>query len=257
MNWKKYLTVAGGAAAAVAIAYMLIREDDNNDSKNENEEEKADSKSNKKGCKMTKEEVLQLLNEMQEAQAGMKNMVLSLIKTAKNCNYDFMTVYNEAKKIDTVDPLMKRQMVISDFDKAIESYHFDPEVSASVTKLVRADSAPISKSDRPILSVKKIIEIHAFMLKVLYSVEVTFQSIPNKKELDTKLVALVIQSIVSAKVEDTFNVLSEDVETSILAQQYALSSNVEFAQVNVEMQSIMNKCVGESFSHLCDREDEY
>lgn len=258
MNWKKCLTLAGGAAAAVAIAYLLVREDDNQaESKQENEEEKQDSKNTKKECKISKEELLQLLNEMQAMHTETKNMINSLIIAAKKCNYDFMAVYNEAKKKDTIDPLMKRQMVMRDFDNAIEKYHFDPDVSDAVTRLVKGQEfPPDSNMDKPLMSVDKIIGIHHYMLQELYNVEEEFQALPNKNDLDTKLIAISIQSIISAKVEEKFDVTSEEVEAGISAQQYMLSSNLDFAQLNIEMQSIMNKCVGESFSRFCDREVE-
>lgn len=38
----------------------------------------------------------------------------------------FMTVYNEAKKHNTIDPLGKYQIEMPEFDKVVESYHSDP-----------------------------------------------------------------------------------------------------------------------------------
>ncbi|CRG99934.1 conserved Plasmodium protein, unknown function [Plasmodium relictum] len=266
MNWKKALSLAGGAAAVVALTYMLMRDEDNHEEKDDekNEKKKKDNKitkdSNKiiKGDSMTREDLLQLLNEMLKLQSDMKNIVKDLIVVAKNNNYDFMAVYNIAKTYNTIDPLGKYQIEMPEFDKVVESYHFDPEVKETVSKLMTSqENYYANMSDAPTLSVDKIIEIHHFMLNELYKIDPEFKKIPNKNELDPKLIALVIQSIVSAKVEEEFNLTSEDVEASIATQQYALTSNMEFARVNIQMQTIMNKFMGDHFKFMCDKEGAY
>ncbi|SBT76946.1 conserved Plasmodium protein, unknown function [Plasmodium ovale] len=143
MNWKKALSFAGGAAAVVALTYMLMKDEDNYDDKeDENDEKKKKDKlckdSNKtiKGETMTREDLLQLLNEMLKLQTDMKNIVKHLIVVAKNSNYDFMAVYNVAKTYNTIDPLGKYQIEMPEFDKVVESYHFDPEVKDAVSKLM-------------------------------------------------------------------------------------------------------------------------
>ncbi|EWC88112.1 hypothetical protein PFNF54_03031 [Plasmodium falciparum NF54] len=233
MNWKKALSLAGGAAAVVALTYMLMKDEDNHDD-NDDENDKKKKKDNKlskdsnriiKGDSMTREDLLQLLNEMLKLQSDMKNIVKDLIVVAKNNNYDFMAVYNVAKTYNTIDPLGKYQIEMPEFDKVVESYHFDPEVKETVSKLMSSQENYYSNmSETATLSVDKIIEIHHFMLNELYKIDPEFKKIPNKNELDPKLIALVIQSIVSAKVEEEFNLTSEDVEASIANQQYALTS---------------------------------
>ncbi|ETW40154.1 hypothetical protein PFNF135_05472, partial [Plasmodium falciparum NF135/5.C10] len=82
MNWKKALSLAGGAAAVVALTYMLMKDEDNHDD-NDDENDKKKKKDNKlskdsnriiKGDSMTREDLLQLLNEMLKLQSDMKNI---------------------------------------------------------------------------------------------------------------------------------------------------------------------------------------
>ncbi|KAI4838192.1 conserved Apicomplexan protein [Plasmodium brasilianum] len=279
MNWKKALSLAGGAAAVVALTYILMKDDENHDENDdENDERKRkDGKLNKdsnkiiKGDSMTRDDLLQLLNEMLKLQTDMKNIVKDLIVVAKKNNYDFMAVYEVAKTYNTIDPLGKYQIEMPEFDKVVESYHFDPveylsrnnfstiilEVKEKVAKLMSSQENYYVNMSDTTLSVDKIIEIHHFMLNELYKIDPEFKKIPNKSELDPKLIALVIQSIVSAKVEEEFNLTSEDVEASIANQQYALTSNMEFARVNIQMQTIMNKFMGDHFKFMCDKEGAY
>ncbi|CAD2091151.1 conserved Plasmodium protein, unknown function [Plasmodium vinckei] len=261
MNWKKALSLAGGAAAVVALTYMLMKDDENDDENDDNPKRNRSGKNSNrimKGDSMTREDLLQLLNEMLKLQTDMKNIVKILIQVAKDNNYDFMTVYNEAKKHNTIDPLGKYQIEMPEFDKVVESYHSDPEVKEAVSKLMTSQENYYSNiSDSAILSVDKIIEIHHFMLNELYKIDPEFKKIPNTNELDPKLIALVIQSIISARVEDEFNLTSEDVEASIANQQYALTSNMEFARINIQMQTVMNKFMGDHFKFMCDREGGY
>ncbi|GAW80836.1 hypothetical protein, conserved [Plasmodium gonderi] len=266
MNWKKALSLAGGAAAVVALTYMLMKDDENHDDKDDenDEKKKKNGKLNKdssriiKGESMTREDLLHLLNEMLKLQTDMKNIVKDLIVVAKNDSYDFMSVYNVAKTYNTVDPLGKYQIEMPEFDKVVENYHFDPEVKEAVSKLMSSqENYYANMSEGATLSVDKIIEIHHFMLNELYKIDPEFKKIPNKHELDPKLIALVIQSIVSAKVEEEFNLTSEDVEASIANQQYALTSNMEFARVNIQMQTIMNKFMGDHFKFMCDKEGAF
>ncbi|SBS99022.1 conserved Plasmodium protein, unknown function [Plasmodium malariae] len=296
MNWKKALSLAGGAAAVVALTYILMKDDENHDENDdENDERKRkDGKLNKdsnkiiKGDSMTRDDLLQLLNEMLKLQTDMKNIVKDLIVVAKKNNYDFMAVYEVAKTYNTIDPLGKYQIEMPEFDKVVESYHFDPveylsrnnfstiilEVKEKVAKLMSSQENYYVNMSDTTLSVDKIIEIHHFMLNELYKIDPEFKKIPNKSELDPKLIALgklygqcvnmylFIQSIVSAKVEEEFNLTSEDVEASIANQQYALTSvrikrNMEFARVNIQMQTIMNKFMGDHFKFMCDKEGAY
>ncbi|EAA22939.1 hypothetical protein [Plasmodium yoelii yoelii] len=253
----------GGAAAVVALTYMLMKDDDNDDENDTTQKKNKSGKDSNRIMKgdsvgMTREDLLQLLNEMLKLQTDMKNIVKILIQVAKDNNYDFMTVYNEAKKHNTIDPLGKYQIEMPEFDKVVESYHSDPEVKEAVSKLMTSQENYYSNiSDSAILSVDKIIEIHHFMLNELYKIDPEFKKIPNTNELDPKLIALVIQSIISARVEDEFNLTSEDVEASIANQQYALTSNMEFARINIQMQTVMNKFMGDHFKFMCDREGGY
>ncbi|VWU50027.1 conserved protein, unknown function [Hepatocystis sp. ex Piliocolobus tephrosceles] len=263
MNWKKVLGVAGGAAAVVAITYMLMKDDDNPDEENNEKDgkKKKDSKLSKDSNRiiradtMTREDLLQLLKEMLTLQTDMKNVVKDLTEVAKKNNYDFMAVYNIAKTYNTTDPLGKYQIEMQEFDNVVESYNFDPEVKEAVSKLMSApENYYANMSDAKILSVEKIIEIHHFMLNELYKIDPEFKKIPNRNELDPKLIALVVQSIVSAKVAEGFNLTSEDVEASIAHQHYALASDMEFSKINIQMQTIMNKFMDEHFKLMCDRE---
>ncbi|SBT71164.1 conserved Plasmodium protein, unknown function [Plasmodium malariae] len=200
MNWKKALSLAGGAAAVVALTYILMKDDENHDDNDdENDERKRkDGKLNKdsnkiiKGDSMTRDDLLQLLNEMLKLQTDMKNIVKDLIVVAKKNNYDFMAVYEVAKTYNTIDPLGKYQIEMPEFDKVVESYHFDPEVKEKVAKLMSSQENYYVNMSDTTLSVDKIIEIHHFMLNELYKIDPEFKKIPNKSELDPKLIALVI-----------------------------------------------------------------
>lgn len=248
LNWVKALSIAGGAVTVAAISYLLLRDDDSSRSKTEEESKdknKSGNKQKKDETKIDKENLLQLLNEMHKLQVDTKNMIKDLTEVAKKNNYDIMSVYNAALSYETEDPLTKYQMQMPEFDEVVENYQHDPEVKEALKKLMNPPEAyypPMSSGN--VLSVQKIIEIHNYMLKELKLVQPELEKIPNKNELEPKILALVIQSIISGKVEEKFNITSQEVEMSIGKQQYNLTVDVDFAKINMQMQSIMNKMMG-------------
>lgn len=248
LNWVKALSIAGGAVTVAAISYLLLRDDDSSRSKTEEESKdknKSGNKQKKDETKIEKENLLQLLNEMYQLQIDTKNLIKDLTEVAKKNNYDIMSVYNAALSYESKDPLRKYQMQIREFDEVVENYHHDPEVKEALKKLMNPPKSyypPMPSAN--VLSVQKIIEIHNFMLKELKLVQPEVEKIPNKNELDPKILAIVIQSIIGGKVEEKFNITSQEVEMSIGMQHSNLTVDVDFAKINIQIQSIMNKMIG-------------
>lgn len=247
-NWIKALSIAGGAVTVAAISYLLLRDDDSNRSKKDEEtqdKDKAGNKTTKKKTQMNKETLIQLLSEMVKLQTDTKTLLKDLTDVARKNNYDIMTVYNVALSYDTEDPLSKYQLDMPEFDALMANYRGDADVSEYIFKLMAApETEDASMSSANILSVEKIIDIHRYMLKEMEIMEAKVNKIPNRHELEPKLLPLVIQSIICAKVEEKFKITAQEIEMSLGQQQMNLSPNVEFAKINIQMQALMNKIMG-------------
>jgi len=104
------------------------------------------------------------------------------------------------------------------------------------------EGTPSAKTQE--LTVKQIIEIHKFMLQELESLANSSDLASKKSQLDVKTVTIVAQAKIGAKMEEKFNVASEDLEAAVLLYHTMLATDQEFAKVNMEIQHTMGKLMG-------------
>lgn len=55
------------------------------------------------------------------------------------------------------------------------------------------------------------------------------------------------QAIVGARVEKEFDLTSEEIESAVLLHHQSLATDVDFARINVQMQSTMSDLLGTQF----------
>lgn len=62
-----------------------------------------------------------------------------------------------------------------------------------------------------------------------------------------KVVTIAAQAYVGARVQEKFDLSSEDIESAVLIHHQALASDSEFACVNMQIQATMNQLMGSQF----------
>ncbi|CAE7317756.1 SGR1, partial [Symbiodinium necroappetens] len=71
-----------------------------------------------------------------------------------------------------------------------------------------------------------------------------FKSLKSQATYDSKTVTLTAQAMVGAKVEEKFDLTSEDIERAVVRYHEELATNKEFASVNMQMQKAMSYLMG-------------
>lgn len=79
------------------------------------------------------------------------------------------------------------------------------------------------------------------MLKELEVVVEKYNSVPQKEKLDTKIVTIVVQALVGAKMEEKYGYTSDDIEAAVLTNHKVLSTDEEFADINMNIQHTMGQ----------------
>merc|ERR1719476_684976 len=100
------------------------------------------------------------------------------------------------------------------------------------------------------ITVKKIIDVHKFMLEELEKLVKNFQTLPNKESYDMKTVTIAAQACVGSKVEGRFGITSEDIEAAVLVHHTTLATDQEFASVNIQIQHTTGRLMGTPFNQM-------
>lgn len=248
----KLLVAAGGAVAVGALAYYLLKKEEKASS--------ADAASQKKDLqeaapaaqsldKITKEQVMQILQEIIKSQEQMKGYMKELSKELRSKSLSFEQTYQKVKKVQPADPLEKYGLSMVSFDQLLDKHQGDQGVREAIAKIMGAPNPNSCHSDKiQAITVKTIIEVHNFMLEELNNLVKDFNNLPNKETYDMKTVTVVAQAIVGSKIEAKFNITSEDIESAVLMYHTMLATDQEFAAINIKIQHTMGKLMGTPFA---------
>lgn len=246
-SWKKVLIAAGGAVAAGAVLYYLLKDDDVSKQLVGDDGEKKKVKADV--SEITKEQVQQILQEIIKSQEQMKGYMKDLTKELLSKSMGFDETYTRVREVQPSDPLEKYGLSMMDFDMLLDKHQGDPAVRESIAKIMGAPNPSNFTSDKVQgITVKKIIDVHNFMLEELDKLVHDFQSLPNRDSYDMKTVTIAAQAIVGSKIESKFGITSEDIESAVLMYHSMLATDQEFAAINIKIQHTMGKLMGAQFS---------
>eukprot|EP00440_Ansanella_granifera_P058387 gb/GFBE01063285.1/.p1 GENE.gb/GFBE01063285.1/~~gb/GFBE01063285.1/.p1 ORF type:complete len:255 (+),score=85.66 gb/GFBE01063285.1/:1-765(+) len=248
--WKKMLLVAGGALGAGAVLWYVLKEDKSG------KKPAVGSQDDKRRWKVrtaeevTKEQLHEILKEIIQSQEQMKSYTKVLTQELLSNSLTFDQVYQKVRQVLPKDPLEEHGLSMMDFDKLIGKYaQMDTDVREAITKIMGAPSPGAVASEKvQSISVKKVIDVHHFMLKEMEAVVAELEKSPDIKSYDMKPVTIAAQAIVGSKIEKQFGITSEDVEGAVMMYHANLATDQDFAQVNIRIQHAMGKLMGANFA---------
>lgn len=244
-GWQKVLLAAGGAAAAGALLWYVLKDD--------SEEKASTAGGGSDGKKVpvediTREHVLEILQEIIKSQDQMRGYMKDLTKELVAKKLSFRETYARVKELQPEDPLEKHGLSMMEFDQLLDKNQNYPAVRESIAKIMGAPSPQTPGAERPVtINVKKIIEVHAFMLEELKKLATDFENMSDRASFDTKTVTIAAQALVGAQVEQKFDVSSDDIEQAVLMHHAELATDQQFANINIAMQSTMGQLMGGPF----------
>eukprot|EP00930_Biecheleria_cincta_P044757 TRINITY_DN30823_c0_g1_i1.p1 TRINITY_DN30823_c0_g1~~TRINITY_DN30823_c0_g1_i1.p1 ORF type:complete len:252 (+),score=74.46 TRINITY_DN30823_c0_g1_i1:504-1259(+) len=249
MDWKKALLLAGGlAGGAAALWYLLLKEDGAKTAVAAVANSKADRRVGAME-EITKEQLMQILKEIIVSQDEMKAYIKILTEELLSKSLTFDETYKKVREVQPKDPLDRYGLSMTDFDKLLDKHQKDPDVRESIAKIMGAPSPSNLASDKvQNISVKKVIDIHNFMLEELEKLVADFQKTPGKESFDMKTVTIAAQAIVGSKIQAKFGITSEDIESAVLMYHAHLATDQDFATVNIKIQHAMGKLMGTTYS---------
>jgi len=246
-GWQKLLLAAGASVGVATLVCYLLREDGDSAKTSAFSEEKK-----KVGVaveEITKEQVVQILQEIIKSQEQMKGYMKSLTQELMKDSLSFEQTYNKVKEVQPDDPLEKYGLSMMDFDQLLDKHQGDDKVRDLIGKIMGAPHASSCDSEKvKAITVQKIIDVHNFMLEELDRLNNSFQQLPNKSSYDMKAVTIAAQAIVGSKIEHKFGLTSEDIESAVLNFHTTLATDQEFHAINIKIQYTMSKLMGTPFS---------
>lgn len=238
-NWStqtKIAAVSGVVVALAGAAYLMSKQ------------LKADPVSRggkRKVDKITKEQVIQIIDEIAAAQNKMKGITQTAIGEVLSKDLNFEQTYDYCLKIQPTDPLQKYGLTTGDFDLLLDREQHDHRVRERLAKIMgiqenNDELANASGRTRKALEMKDLVSIHEFMLDELKEVSSEVDTkLKRGAGVDLRALAVAAQVLVGAKVQEKFSVDTDDIESSIIKNHDALAKDVKFAQVNEEIQRLM------------------
>jgi hypothetical protein len=194
---------------------------------------------------ITKEQVIQIIDEIASAQNKMKGITQTAIAEVIGKNMNFEQTYDYCLKIQPTDPLQKYGLTTGDFDLLLDREQHDHRVRERLAKIMGMQEstdelANASGRTRKTLDVKELVTIHEFMLEELKTVSVEVDTkLKRGTGVDMRALAVAAQVLVGAKVQQKFGVDTDDIEGSIMKSHDALSKDAKFGSVNEEIQRLM------------------
>merc|ERR1719499_1860781 len=157
----------------------------------------------------------------------------------------FEQTYQRVKEVQPADPLESYGLSMQDFDALLDKHQTDPSVREAIGKIQSAANPNSASSEKAqSFSVKKIIDVHIFMLDQLQRINSDFQALPDKASYDMKTVTITAQAIVGSRIEQKFGITNEDLEGAILTHHAKLATDQEFATININIQHAMGQLMG-------------
>mmetsp|Transcript_54085 Transcript_54085/g.128813 ORF Transcript_54085/g.128813 Transcript_54085/m.128813 type:complete len:254 (+) Transcript_54085:91-852(+) len=249
-KWQKILAAAGAVAGVAAVGYYLLKEEPAASASAGGEGGlRAKAGGKPKVEEIAKEEVLTILDEIIASQTQMKGYMKDLTKKLLKEPMTFEETYTRVKDVQPKDPLEKYQLSMMDFDQLLDQHQADPAVRERIAKIMGAPSPGSEVSEKVgKITPKKIIDVHKFMLEALEELVTHFSSISGKDSYDMKTVTIAAQAMVGAKVEQKFDITSEDIECAVLMNHATLAADQEFTNINIQIQHTMGKLMGQPFA---------
>mmetsp|Transcript_96685 Transcript_96685/g.134168 ORF Transcript_96685/g.134168 Transcript_96685/m.134168 type:complete len:249 (+) Transcript_96685:87-833(+) len=242
-GWKKLLLAAAGAAGASCVLYYLLREEADKQVADADGEEKE-----KKEKKLTPEgelaQVQQILSEIVSSQEQMLGHMKNLTRELMTEKLSFDQTYKRLKQVQPDDPLERYGLTFQQFDALLGKHQNDPKVKEGIHHIMGMPVKTDSPAEAPVVSADKVIEVHKYMLEEVEKLVQQFKSLKSQATYDSKTVTLTAQAMVGAKVEEKFDLTSEDIERAVVRYHEELATNKEFASVNMQMQKAMSYLMG-------------
>jgi len=190
---------------------------------------------------LTREQVAQVLREIEATQETMRSRLKELSKALKP-GVTFEETCKQVQAIQEEDPLEKRKISMEVFDRLLEKFQSDPDVQKGVARMMGTPghggvSAPQGAKTVPM---KDLIAAQAFMLD---EIEKLGAGSPSAA-FDARTVTLATQALVGSRLEKRLGLTSEDVEGAVLSHHAQLATDQEFNTINVRMQAAMDKLLG-------------
>lgn len=238
-NWSTPTKVAAAAGLALAVAgtaYYIAKRSAGSIS---------GASGKRKVDQITKEQVIQIIDEIAAAQSKMKGITQTAIGEVISKNMTFEQTYDYCLKIQPSDPLQKYGLTTGDFDLLLDREQHDHRVRERLAKIMGMQDSgdelsAASGRTRKSLEVKELVDIHEFMLEELKSVSSDVDTkLKRGSGVDMRALAVAAQVLVGAKVQEKFGVDTDDIESSIIKNHDALSKDAKFASVNEEIQRLM------------------
>lgn len=193
------------------------------------------------GAEFSKEQVAQVLREIEATQETMRARLKDLGKTLKP-GVTFEETCKQVQALQPEDPLEKRKLSMEDLDRLLEKFQGDPDVQKGVARVMGTPglggvSAPPGAK---VVPVRDLIAAQAFMLEELEKLGANSAA----AAYDARTVTLATQALVGARMEKRLGLTSDDVEGAVLAHHAQLAADQEFTMINVRMQAAMEKLIG-------------
>mmetsp|Transcript_75968 Transcript_75968/g.219380 ORF Transcript_75968/g.219380 Transcript_75968/m.219380 type:complete len:249 (+) Transcript_75968:74-820(+) len=243
-NWQKVLIAAGGVAGACALLYILKKQ-------------AAAGQAGGGGRRtlgasldaISTEKVHSMLQEIIETQSAVKAKTKEIIRDLSGGAMDLESAYRKVQAMMPPDPLEKHGLSMMEFDQLIERHQGDGRIREAIGKIMGAPSLASGASAAVQgIDVKKIVELHSYMLEELEQLAKDFQALRSKGPLDMKAVTVAAQAIVNAKCEGKFGITAEDIEGAVMLHHRDLATNQEFSAINIKIQHTMGQLMGTPFA---------
>lgn len=242
LKWQHWAALTGAAAVIGAISYYVLTDSEADDSES-SALSAEDSVPWQAKDKEEREKVGDILGELLANQTETKDTLRSLTKEIIQNNYDFKKAYERVKDVHPKDPLERHGISMQQFDDLLEKYANDQEIRTLISRVMSA-APTISKEKVQDITIETVMKIHSLMLNELERLVEEFQSISDRHSYDMKSVVIATQAMVGAKVEETFNVTSDEVEASVYEHHPVLAKSREFTRMNISISAKMSQLMG-------------
>ncbi|CAE8624381.1 unnamed protein product [Polarella glacialis] len=225
---KQLLLLAGGAALVGVLLFAKTSK------------ATAEKSAAKDGLDLnSKEGVLQMLTEMSKSQS--RKQLRELATEVRTKSLSLSQTCQRYKEMKVVDPLDKYGLSMVEFNRMLAQHEADAAVQQAIIIMMGAPPGGTASTEAGQgLTMKKIIEIHSFMLQEFEKLAAQ----ADKGSRDPRTLTFAAQAVVTGKTEAAFSVTSEDIESALFANHGALDANPEFSAINVKLQQAMAKLMG-------------
>lgn len=187
--------------------------------------------------KVTKEQVVHILQEILQSQRQMKVLMKELIKELRGGpkKLSFKETYEKVKAVQPEDPLDKNNLSMMDFNTLLDKFRNDPTVKTAIMQIMGTPIASSVHSEKvKAINVKDIINVHKFMLEEMKQLVSHIHSVKDNS-YDMKTATIAAQALVGAKVEENFDMSLEDIEEVVFMHHTVLATDQEFLHINAQM----------------------